>query len=171
MLHLISAAWNPSAGEPNRWIQADFGARRVLYSITTQGSSDFDNWIISYFLSVGDDGVNWQDNPKRFVANTDQHTRVTHQLPVNTIARFIRLHPDFHRAYGTVRWDVRGGEQKQQEREYRKMLLDGVSAVWKTWELTMYHVDLICSGVQSVTSVAVSQLHDERGALKRQLLA
>ena len=107
----MTVAWNPNDGVPNRWIQADLRTRHFLYSITTQGSSDYYNWIISYYVHYGDDGVNFNAIATQYLGNTDQHTKVTHELPLNTIGRFVRLYPEFLRTYGTVRWDVYAGEQ------------------------------------------------------------
>ena len=103
-------AWNPADGEPNLWIQADLGEIRDIYSIITQGSSRYDNWITSYYVHYGDDVSNLHAIATQYVGNTDQHTKVTNQLPLNTIGRFVRLYPDTVRKYGTIRWDVYGGK-------------------------------------------------------------
>ena len=109
---VIAVAWNPNAEEPNRWIQAEFSAMCVLYSITTQGSSDYDNFVASYYVSYGNDGSTWQDIATQYFAHMEHHhAKVTNQLPRSTYGRFVRLYLDTIRTYGTVRWGVNGGKQ------------------------------------------------------------
>ena len=91
-----------------QWIQADLEARYELFEVTTQGRGDFKHWTTSYYVSYGDDGETWVDIPQLYQANRDQQTKVTNQLPANTIARFIRLRPQTFSLGVALRWDVKG---------------------------------------------------------------
>ena len=91
-----------------QWIRADLVERYELFEIVTQGRGDTIQWVTSYYVSYGDDDMTWTEIPVRYQANRDSNTKVTNQLPANTIARFIRLHPlTWYRAIA-LRWDVSG---------------------------------------------------------------
>lgn len=105
----FSGGWAP--GENARvgsWIQADLGAKHVLYSITTQGRQDYTQWVKTYRISYSVDGVTWNDISTTFQGNVDQNTKVTNQLPVNTVGRYVRLYPITWNNYPTLRWEVSG---------------------------------------------------------------
>ena len=109
----LLAGWSPASNTAGReWIQADLLATYELFNVTTQGRGDFDDGVSSYYISYGDDGETWVDIPELYQANRDAHTKVTNQLPANTIARFIRLRPQAHSSFRGMglRWDVTGKE-------------------------------------------------------------
>ena len=109
---LHTGGWNliePYDG--SGWIQADLGARHVVYEVVTQGCARYGNWLRTYIIKHSYDGTTWQDIATEFTANFDKHTKVTNQLPANTVCRFIRLYPRQYRTHPTVRWDVRGGKK------------------------------------------------------------
>ena len=91
-----------------QWIRADLVERYELFEIVTQGRGDTVQWVTSYYVSYGDDDMTWTEIPVLYQANRNSNTKVTNQLPANTIARFIRLNPlTWYRAIA-LRWDVSG---------------------------------------------------------------
>ena len=104
----FSGGWNRLTTDLNPWIQANLGARHVLYGITTQGAPEYQNWVTSYYVSFGNDGVIWSKIATLFAGNTDRNTKVTNMLPLGSYGQFVRLHPETSNGYRTVRWDVLG---------------------------------------------------------------
>ena len=90
------------------WIQADLLTTYELFEVTTQGRNDFSEWVTSYYVSYGYDGVMWFDISQLYQANRDRNTFVTNQLPMRTYARFIRLRPQTFVHGVALRWDVTG---------------------------------------------------------------
>ena len=56
-----SGAWNSHQNNQNQWIQAEFGTPFKITAIQTQGRSDYDQWVKSYKLSYGSDGIIWSN--------------------------------------------------------------------------------------------------------------
>ena len=51
----------PRTVNSNQWIQVELSATFKITAIQTQGRSDYDQWVKSYKLAYGNDGVKWND--------------------------------------------------------------------------------------------------------------
>ena len=107
-----TGSWVAHPTDNMPYIQADLITRHHVFSVTTQGSPIFAQWVESYAVSYGIDGTNWIMISMAFLANSDQDTKVTNTLPDGGIlARYIRLHPiGSNTVYKSLRWDVIGCE-------------------------------------------------------------
>ena len=56
-----SGSWSSLTVDGNQWIQVEFGTPFEITAIQTQGRSDYDQWVKSYKLSYGSDGINWNN--------------------------------------------------------------------------------------------------------------
>jgi len=50
-------AWIPSPNDKHPWIQVNLQYRRIMTAIVTQGFNG--SFVKSYYVSYGDDGINW----------------------------------------------------------------------------------------------------------------
>ncbi|KAJ7403666.1 hypothetical protein WISP_149686 [Willisornis vidua] len=55
-----AGGWSPSASERYQWLQVDFGSRRQLSAIATQGRYSSSDWVTQYRLLYSDTGRNWK---------------------------------------------------------------------------------------------------------------
>ena len=111
LLMSVLGGWTPLQSDMQArtsWIQADLITVHLLISVTTQGRSDDDIWTTSYYISYGNDVSNLIDISTLYSGNFDRNTKVTNQLPSNTVGRYIRLRPNDYYQYVGVRWDVLG---------------------------------------------------------------
>ena len=59
---LNSGGWQPLSSENvNSWFQVDFETFTTVKSIFTQGHQNSEYWVMTYFLSFSNDGINFQD--------------------------------------------------------------------------------------------------------------
>ena len=57
-----SGSWASQVEDINQWIQVEFNTPFKIAAIQTQGRSDASNqWVTSYKLSYGYDGISWND--------------------------------------------------------------------------------------------------------------
>ena len=62
LFHGWSGAWSSRINNDKQWIQVEFSAPFKITAIQTQGRSDCcDQWVKSYKLSYGNDGINWNN--------------------------------------------------------------------------------------------------------------
>ena len=54
-------AWVPGSNDKHPWIQVNLQYRRNITAITTQGFQPLSSYVKSYYVSYGDDGVNWMN--------------------------------------------------------------------------------------------------------------
>ena len=54
-----SGSWASHVNDRNQWIQVEFDRPFRVVAIQTQGRSDVEQWVSSYKLSYGNDGIDW----------------------------------------------------------------------------------------------------------------
>ena len=47
--------------DSNQWIQVDLSTPFKITAIQTQGRNGYDQWVKSYKVAYGNDGINWND--------------------------------------------------------------------------------------------------------------
>ena len=52
-------SWCANSNDGNQWLQVDFGQETTMTKVTTQGMNEGGNWVRSYSLSYGTDGIHW----------------------------------------------------------------------------------------------------------------
>ena len=52
--------------------------------------------------------MSWEEISFNFTANIDIQTKVVNELPVGTVARFVRLLPLTYEGYPSLRWELVG---------------------------------------------------------------
>ena len=57
--HGNSGSWASHHKNLHQWIQAEFAEPLKVTAIQTQGRSDGDNWVKTYKISYGNDGIHW----------------------------------------------------------------------------------------------------------------
>ena len=61
-LYVYSGSWSSKSNDLKQWIQAEFAAPFKITAIQTQGRHGGPNqWVKSFKLSYGNDGVDWSD--------------------------------------------------------------------------------------------------------------
>ena len=56
-----SGSWASHVKDQHQWIQVEFKRHFKIAAIQTQGRSDADRqWVKTYKLSYGNDGINWR---------------------------------------------------------------------------------------------------------------
>ena len=54
-------SWTAAKKNQNQWLQVDLGSQNTKVTrVATQGRQDADQWVTSYKLQYGNDGVNFQ---------------------------------------------------------------------------------------------------------------
>ena len=57
----MRGSWTASKNDRNQWLQIDLGDKNTkVTGVATQGGQDSDQWVTSYKLQCGNDGVNFQ---------------------------------------------------------------------------------------------------------------
>ena len=57
----MRGSWTASARNPDQWLQIDLGANDTrVTGVATQGRQDADQWVTSYKLQYGNDGLYFQ---------------------------------------------------------------------------------------------------------------
>ncbi|XP_070622913.1 contactin-associated protein-like 2 [Erythrolamprus reginae] len=93
-----AGGWCPFESNHYQWLQVDFGNRKQITSIATQGRYSSSDWITQYRMLYSDTGRNWkpyhQDgNVWAFPGNINSDTVIRHDLQHPIIARYIRILP------------------------------------------------------------------------------
>ncbi|KAM6451538.1 contactin-associated protein-like 2 isoform 2-T2 [Liasis olivaceus] len=93
-----AGGWCPSESNHYQWLQVDFGNRKQISSIATQGRYSSSDWVTQYRVLYSDTGRNWkpyhQDgNVWAFPGNVNSDTVVRHDLQHPVIARYVRILP------------------------------------------------------------------------------
>ena len=52
--------WSALSNDQNQWLQVDLGHETTIAAIATQGRNAHDQWVTSYKLQYGIDGVSFQ---------------------------------------------------------------------------------------------------------------
>ena len=108
-----TGGWTASHSDPAPWIQADLDSVYVLESVTTQGRQDFFEYTSSYVISYGDNESALIEISEVYPANWDLNTKVTNELPPDTVGRYVRLHLRSWFNGPALRWDVKGKMQRK----------------------------------------------------------
>ena len=61
LLYVYRGSWSSESNDLNQWIQAEFATPFKISAIQTQGRHGHNQWVKSFKLSFGNDGVNWSD--------------------------------------------------------------------------------------------------------------
>ena len=61
LLYVYRGSWSSKSNNLNQWIQAEFATPFKISAIQTQGRHGHNQWVKSFKLSYGNDGVNWSD--------------------------------------------------------------------------------------------------------------
>lgn len=110
----MRGSWTASKNDRNQWLQIDLGDKNTkVTGVATQGRQDTDQWVTSYKLQYGNDGVNFQyykkqGEDKEFPGNSDRDTIVFHGLnpPIN--ARYVRFRPESWQNHISLRVELYG---------------------------------------------------------------
>ena len=106
-----TGAWAAATNAVGQWIQADFGSDHQVLSVSTQGRSDYIQYVKSYYISHKTDGTAWVQLPTLYEANTDTLTTVTNVLPSGIVARYVRLTVQTWEGHISLRWNIWGCAQ------------------------------------------------------------
>ncbi|XP_077125246.1 contactin-associated protein-like 2 [Ranitomeya variabilis] len=90
--------WSPLDSDHYQWLQVDFGSRKQIRAIATQGRYSSSDWVSQYRLLYSDTARNWkpyhQDgNIWAFPGNMNSDTVVRHELQHPIVARYVRIVP------------------------------------------------------------------------------
>nr|5Y4M_A Chain A, human CASPR2 Disc domain [Homo sapiens] len=93
-----AGGWSPSDSDHYQWLQVDFGNRKQISAIATQGRYSSSDWVTQYRMLYSDTGRNWkpyhQDgNIWAFPGNINSDGVVRHELQHPIIARYVRIVP------------------------------------------------------------------------------
>uniref|UniRef100_A0A8C2UK34 Contactin associated protein 2 n=1 Tax=Chinchilla lanigera TaxID=34839 RepID=A0A8C2UK34_CHILA len=93
-----AGGWSPSDSDHYQWLQVDFGNRKQISAIGTQGRYSSSDWVTQYRMLYSDTGRNWkpyhQDgNIWAFPGNVNSDSVVRHDLQHPVIARYVRVVP------------------------------------------------------------------------------
>ncbi|XP_060103746.1 contactin-associated protein-like 2 [Heteronotia binoei] len=93
-----AGGWCPSDSDHYQWLQVDFGNRKQISSIATQGRYSSSDWVTQYRMLYSDTGRNWkpyhQDgNVWAFPGNLNSDGVVRHDLQHPVVARYVRILP------------------------------------------------------------------------------
>ncbi|XP_072910474.1 contactin-associated protein-like 2 isoform X1 [Hemitrygon akajei] len=93
-----AGGWSPLDTDHYQWLQLDFGNRKQVTAIATQGRYSSSDWVTQYRLLYSDKGRNWkpyhQDgNIWAFAGNSNSDGVVRHDLQHPIITRYMRLVP------------------------------------------------------------------------------
>ncbi|XP_029391390.1 contactin-associated protein-like 2 isoform X1 [Mus pahari] len=93
-----AGGWSPSDSDHYQWLQVDFGNRKQISAIATQGRYSSSDWVTQYRMLYSDTGRNWkpyhQDgNIWAFPGNVNSDSVVRHDLQHAVVARYIRIVP------------------------------------------------------------------------------
>ncbi|XP_042327132.1 contactin-associated protein-like 2 [Sceloporus undulatus] len=93
-----AGGWCPSDSDHYQWLQVDFGNRKQISAVATQGRYSSSDWVTQYRMLYSDTGRNWkpyhQDgNVWAFPGNINSDSVVRHDLQHPVIARYVRILP------------------------------------------------------------------------------
>ncbi|KAJ7322721.1 hypothetical protein JRQ81_019008, partial [Phrynocephalus forsythii] len=55
-----AGGWCPSVSDHYQWLQVDFGNRKQISCIATQGRYSSSDWVTQYRMLYSDTGRNWK---------------------------------------------------------------------------------------------------------------
>ncbi|XP_043913648.1 coagulation factor VIII isoform X1 [Protopterus annectens] len=93
-------AWMPKDNNMNEWLQVNFGSKKKVTGVITQGARTLrkDMYITEFALSISPDGINWmtlQQNGKvkLFQGNSMNKKQAENSIDPPVFTQYIRLHP------------------------------------------------------------------------------
>lgn len=100
------ANWSSKKCDTNQWLQIDLGETKTIWGVASQGLYNKDRWVISYNLSISNDGKNWTIIENEISGNFDKETVVEFILASPVIARYVRFIPTSWNEWISMRADV-----------------------------------------------------------------
>ncbi|XP_032340262.1 contactin-associated protein-like 2 [Camelus ferus] len=102
-----AGGWSPSDSDHYQWLQVDFGNRKQISAVATQGRYSSSDWVTQYRMLYSDTGRNWkpyhQDgNIWAFPGNVNADSVVRHELQHPVVARYVRIVPLDWNAEGRI---------------------------------------------------------------------
>ncbi|KQK74081.1 Contactin-associated protein-like 2 [Amazona aestiva] len=55
-----AGGWSPSDSDHYQWLQVDFGSRKQISAVATQGRYSSSDWVTQYRMLYSDTGRNWK---------------------------------------------------------------------------------------------------------------
>ncbi|KAI8514667.1 hypothetical protein Bbelb_072580 [Branchiostoma belcheri] len=107
-------AWSVKTCTIGEWFQVDLGEMKTVTGTIIQSHHHYDQWVTSYKLQYGVDGLSWityasSDGAEEvFPGNTERHTPVTNLLDSPTDARYVRFLPQSWHGWMGMRVEVLG---------------------------------------------------------------
>ncbi|KAJ8725925.1 hypothetical protein PYW08_004108 [Mythimna loreyi] len=98
-LDVTAGSWNPATQDKNQYIQVEFPRREPVYGVVLQGSPLFDQYVTSYYVLYGDDGVTFSTvngpdgKPKVFRGPVDHNTPSKQIIEPPIEAKVYRVQP------------------------------------------------------------------------------
>ncbi|CAH3172036.1 unnamed protein product [Porites lobata] len=105
-------AWSAKYNDKGQFIQVDLGKVVKITKVMTQGRSDYNQWVTSYWLSYSINNGYYQtygeNKPIIFTGNNDRNTVKVNVLDVPIYTRYIRLHPESFHGHISLRLELYG---------------------------------------------------------------
>ncbi|XP_071483328.1 uncharacterized protein [Diadema antillarum] len=103
-------AWLAGHTDLLPWVQVDFSAKHHVVAVITQGEDIFPNWVTSYTVSHGNDGLTWlpvfsSQQGRTFTGNFDNEIPVANEFDPPFVARFVRLEPRTWHGHVALRFE------------------------------------------------------------------
>ncbi|XP_078355885.1 uncharacterized protein LOC144640668 [Oculina patagonica] len=119
----LAGAWTATRNDINQWLQIYLGNRFAnITGVATQGRDQVAYWVKTYNLQYGNDELSLQyyseqgqSAIKTFDGNTDWKSIVYHELQPPVIARFIRIRPVSWHGQITMRVELYGCIEDEDE--------------------------------------------------------
>ncbi|XP_068726466.1 uncharacterized protein [Montipora capricornis] len=109
----LRGGWVAKYRNTNQWLQIYLGVATRVKRIATQGRYDANQWVKSYTVSYGDNGVQFfpvkQGNKlKVFQGNMERHLVVFHEFRPSLKTKYVRIHPKTWYSYIAMRFELYG---------------------------------------------------------------
>ncbi|XP_026747695.1 hemocytin-like [Trichoplusia ni] len=98
-LDVTAGSWNPAVQDANQYIQVKFSHPEPIYGVVMQGSPLFDQYVTSYYVLYGNDGVSFSSvnepdgSIKVFRGPTDNNKPMTQLINPPIEAMVVRIQP------------------------------------------------------------------------------
>ena len=107
----VLGAWVANRAVTNNWIRAEFATPKYVFESITQGRDGSAQYITSYTLSYGFDGLDMQPivenaDVKEFEGTLDANDKLLHEI--NIYAQYIQLNIIGYNSYPALRWGLIG---------------------------------------------------------------
>ncbi|XP_028419313.1 uncharacterized protein LOC114545227 [Dendronephthya gigantea] len=110
-------AWSSRHNNHHQWFQVNFGLQATVTEILTQGRSNYNQWVKSYFVSYskyGLDFITYRVNGlvKVFNGNNNRNTIVRQIVSPVIVTQYIRIHPKSWHGHISMRVDFAGCQKE-----------------------------------------------------------